>query len=344
MRSEQITTAKHTERNYLFDNLKAILIFLVVFAHIMNVDRYPCKWMQSIYTFIYFFHMPAFIFVSGYFSKKVDKCREHAVQNYFVPYVLLVIICYIQIRLLVCLKAGPEPFRLFTPPGGCWYLFTLFIWKFFIKDIAKLRFGIPLFYLVGLLSAFSDEFTKKLSLSRLCFYTVFFVLGFYMNEIHIKKISKIPKIFSILFFVIVGVCSVIFVYKLNIPITQMIGKYHYRDHYTNKDFMCRIIFYIISTLSIFALINLVPTKKTFLCKLGKNTYGIYIFHLLMVRFIDYFFRNSNYFSTHNIQYLIFILISSILITYIFSRDFFTKAFNTLINLVNRVLFKQSPNT
>ena len=55
------------ERDYLFDNYKVILIFLVVVGHFIqpaygnNALINALKWM------IVSFHMPAFIFISGYF-------------------------------------------------------------------------------------------------------------------------------------------------------------------------------------------------------------------------------------------------------------------------------------
>ena len=57
-------------RDYFFDNYKALLIVLVVVGHFIepcydnNVFLSGLKWM------IFSFHMPAFIFISGYFSKR----------------------------------------------------------------------------------------------------------------------------------------------------------------------------------------------------------------------------------------------------------------------------------
>ena len=57
-------------RDYLFDNYKALLSILVIIGHFIlpcydnNILVYTVKYV------IYAFHMPAFIFISGYFSKK----------------------------------------------------------------------------------------------------------------------------------------------------------------------------------------------------------------------------------------------------------------------------------
>lgn len=55
------------------DNLKFFLIFLVVLGHIFEevIAAGNANWdVKSARFFIYLFHMPLFLFVSGIFSKK----------------------------------------------------------------------------------------------------------------------------------------------------------------------------------------------------------------------------------------------------------------------------------
>ncbi|MBP3851842.1 MAG: acyltransferase family protein, partial [Erysipelotrichaceae bacterium] len=62
------------KRDYYFDNLKAVLIFLVILGHfLLPIETGPLCILKR---WIYSFHMPLFIFVSGYFSKGVYK-RGH---------------------------------------------------------------------------------------------------------------------------------------------------------------------------------------------------------------------------------------------------------------------------
>ncbi|MGG3906453.1 acyltransferase family protein [Geobacillus stearothermophilus] len=58
------------ERDYYFDNAKCALMLLVVFGHFLRPYIDGVLWVHSLYTWIFFFHMPAFIFISGYFAKK----------------------------------------------------------------------------------------------------------------------------------------------------------------------------------------------------------------------------------------------------------------------------------
>ena len=59
-------------REYKFDNLKILLILLVVLGHIIE----PFYKLNTLYLIIYAFHMPVFVYISGYFAKgnKIIKC------------------------------------------------------------------------------------------------------------------------------------------------------------------------------------------------------------------------------------------------------------------------------
>ena len=60
------------ERDYLFDNYKAFLIVLVVVGHFIEVASDDNVMMETMKWIIFSFHMPAFVFISGYFSKKTQ--------------------------------------------------------------------------------------------------------------------------------------------------------------------------------------------------------------------------------------------------------------------------------
>ena len=59
--------------SYLIDNLKVLLIFLVVFNHIIAFNLVKVDIVvRYIWYAITIFHMPAFIFVSGYRLREVS--------------------------------------------------------------------------------------------------------------------------------------------------------------------------------------------------------------------------------------------------------------------------------
>ena len=97
-----------TDRSYL-NVLKGLLIVFVVVGHFgqtiannlpSNIDYIG----QGIVLFIYLFHMPLFLFVSGYLSKNTEKRRQKAFEDLFIPYVVFQI--FVGICILVLTKSG----------------------------------------------------------------------------------------------------------------------------------------------------------------------------------------------------------------------------------------------
>ena len=81
------------QREYLFDNYKVLLIILVVIGHFIepcydqNSFLYELKWG------IVAFHMPAFIFISGYFSKRIPSIKR-LIQGLVIPYFVYELVYY----------------------------------------------------------------------------------------------------------------------------------------------------------------------------------------------------------------------------------------------------------
>ena len=65
-----MNSSKKTARDSFFDNAKFILIFFVVLGHLIEPYAPTVPFYKTLFVFIYFFHMPAFVLISGYFSKK----------------------------------------------------------------------------------------------------------------------------------------------------------------------------------------------------------------------------------------------------------------------------------
>ena len=74
------------KKHYLyFDYLKFFLIFFVVFGHM--IEKYiENPVMRAIYFFIYSFHMPVFIFISGMFAKYDKKRCLRYLLIYFIKF------------------------------------------------------------------------------------------------------------------------------------------------------------------------------------------------------------------------------------------------------------------
>lgn len=79
---------KNKKRIYLMDNYKGLLIFLVVFAHFTWECYSSSDIFSNISTTIYLFHMPMFIFISGYFSKSENSRSFKSINKLLLYYVI----------------------------------------------------------------------------------------------------------------------------------------------------------------------------------------------------------------------------------------------------------------
>ena len=76
-------------RDYWFDNAKALLIISVVVGHFATSSQINGQeWVNDIAKFIYFFHMPVFMMISGRFfpgDGSIEKKPKKRFASYCFP-------------------------------------------------------------------------------------------------------------------------------------------------------------------------------------------------------------------------------------------------------------------
>lgn len=272
-----------TTRSHYWDNVKGILIFLVVFAHYLSAGFiYSGNYQaapNALYTLIYLFHMPLFVFVSGYFSKNVEKCRRNAFSQLLLPYVLVNALCILMEHFLF---AGEWSNPLFYPYGYTWYLIALFLYRYFAGDLLKLK--VSWFWLL-LFSLFSSLFSPGktwMLLGNCLTFMPFFFLGLETTPEQIAAIKRIPKwLCRLILLTALGSMYVALRY-LEIPITSL-GFFNENLPLSLSSLprlAVTVLRYGVAAVLGICLLNLVPEKECFLSKLGRNTMVIYLFHQL----------------------------------------------------------------
>ena len=132
--NQSINNANYNVNRYPYwDNLKFLLIFLVVLCHFIDVKIAKNHVFKSIYLFVYSFHMPLFIFVSGLFFDKSGKTNRQRAISYFLIYFL--------IRLFVTVTRyslnDTFDFRLFGNENIGWFIFVLGVYTLITDFIVK---------------------------------------------------------------------------------------------------------------------------------------------------------------------------------------------------------------
>ena len=161
-------------RDPWLDNAKMALVTLVVVGHSWTL--LPHNGLNdALYDFLYAWHVPAFVLVTGYLSKSFAWTRTrlwHLVRTVAVPY--LVFECAIALfRIYV---GGEKLEDLFADPHWpMWYLAALFFWRLLTPIFTPMPGG--LLASVGVSLAAGLYFSDTLDLARVFGLLPFFVLG-----------------------------------------------------------------------------------------------------------------------------------------------------------------------
>lgn len=170
-------------RDGRIDAVKYWLIVLVIAGHVFSrkgfADTAACEVFEK---WIYIFHMPLFIFVSGYFSQKKDmKSFWSSIWKILEP----LIVFHIVIILPKILHSGTDNLLkiIFTPWWVLWYLLSLTYWRImlqFLPDKILNHTKMIIFgtFCISILAGFLP-FNRFLSLQRTLAFMPFFFMGYY---------------------------------------------------------------------------------------------------------------------------------------------------------------------
>ncbi len=303
------------ERVDLLDNLKGLLIFLVVFGHSLELFKDEYFITQVLYVFIYLFHMPAFVFVSGYLSKNVDKARQTAFTTFFLPFLLFNIL-WNGIAAIVTWDL--DKFSFITPGWALWYLMSMFLWKISLKDLVRIKYIVPISFIVGLGAGIFGEFNGILSLSRTLVFFPFFLIGYFTSEDRFFKLKKPSRFFSCGIILLALSFAIFICYFKVFPAEFLYGSDSFQTYTVPiwLGLISRALLYIIGFSFVFVLANTMTAQNTFFSKIGRNTLPIYILHtyLLCIPIA------INYFIPSMWIRLFICLVSAMGITYVLSRN------------------------
>jgi fucose 4-O-acetylase-like acetyltransferase len=325
---------KDDTRDYLFDNLKAILIILVVWGHLLTSMKKEHDVIKSIYIFLFYFHMPAMVFISGYFSKKLEKIRNNAFVTILIPYLILNTVNYVYKMLI--LKEDYHAFRFFNPNWGLWYLLTLFLWKFFLKDIIKIRYVLPLSFIVALVSGYSNEFSEFMALGRFLSFLPFFLLGYYVTSEQVASIRKVPKWISVLLLLMVGIWSSLVAYQDLFDTEILFLRTYYPHGEELRSMLFRLVVYIVALVMTFVLLNVATSRKTFLSYIGSSTITVYVLHIFTIPVLE----KLEILEDQPLYYLLYSVLMTIVITYIYSRPFVKHSYDLGMDKLSGLFIKK----
>lgn len=273
------------ERSAFWDNYKGFLILLVVFGHFIYNRAVMASGgaIDLIFTLIYLFHMPAFVFSSGYFSRSENARSAKAVVRlvlYYLVFNTLLMLCYTVYRRQLPL--------LLTPYGSFWYLLCLIVWRLSVPYLSKVKGMLPLSVVAALLVGFWAEISNVLALSRAVVFFPFFLLGYRFDaERWLTKIKERKLLFKLLGIILAVLAAAAMCYagrRYHLDVNMLCGLPY---AYGKTDLLRRGLIFLCAGVGIVMLLLVIPHRRIpVLTNVGKNSLLIYVIHRFVVLVFD----------------------------------------------------------
>lgn len=308
------------ERDYFFDNAKFILITLVVISHAITPFIGTSGWNRTLYLLLFTFHMPLFLFISGFFAKKTVQNRElvKPIQKLLVPYIVIqTIYSFFYYDVL-----GWElEFSYFYPHWSLWFLVTLFTFYYLVHLFKFSPYFIIVAVLISIISGYV-EIGSWFSLSRTLVFFPFFLAGYYVKREHLQFLyERWLKTVALIFIAVTTVVT--YMYAFDIPYELLYGSmsYHKVGLTGWSAGLWRLGAYVISVAMSISFLALIPKEKTSFSHLAQNTLYVYLLHGFIFRYL----RETNFYDEINTVFeTILLLISSVIFTFILSSPIVKK--------------------
>jgi fucose 4-O-acetylase-like acetyltransferase len=273
-------------RDPWLDNAKTVLVVLVVVGH--SLVLLPAQEERNrLYDFIYYWHMPAFVLVSGYLSRGFRYDRKHLTQlvtMFVVPYVIfswLMAMWRIHVTHEV---AGFDSIWL-NPRWPMWYLCAMIMWRL----LTPLLRSHPAMILIAIAASVTGGHwsVELFDINRTIGFLPFFTIGLHLGAREMGWLrspwSRVP---AIAFFAFLALWIV--------PRTDRYWStswMFFRDSFEMLDVdpttgmvlqFCLIVIGLCGALSALALI---PRRWTFLAPMGAYTIVVYLLHGFVIRWL-----------------------------------------------------------
>lgn len=283
------------QRDYLFDNYKALLIFLVVVGHFTGPSTKCNNFLLVFKWLIVSFHMPAFVFVSGYFSKKKLPLQT-IIQKLLIPYLVYEIFYFLLYTVILHKKTS---LLFLEPKFTLWYLLSLCFWRILTPYVKKIPHYMVWSVLAGLLIGCTGIKDGFLTIPRALVFYPFYLAGTNFQRETLTELrtgrNKLLSAFCILAFIVfLGYLAL----QTKVPMQIFYGRYSYHTMKQGmlEGLLWRVGAYLIGFLWTFVLMILMPEKKNILSYIGTRTMAVYLFHGLLYTYLNQstgILKNSN---------------------------------------------------
>ena len=277
----------------VFDNIKFLLIVLVIYCHLINVGL-AVPW--KVYQIIYSFHMPLFVLISGFFTNKNKPPLKFWDQTLNFG-LLFIVFNLVTIYIYIYLCDKPPGSYPYIPSFALWYLLCMIYWRTMIWCIPNRILKSKIFFVsVLVLSVIpSIWYVNYLAFSRFLSFAPYFLIGWYLRDTDV--VTRISTLSTWKKAVVIMAAAICCICATKIP-TGIFWGHEPLQLEIYRTIIYKAAAWLIAIVNSLALFIIVP--KTFSIGEGRHTLAYYLLHTLLLFPVLYYVARllpSNYFVT-----------------------------------------------
>lgn len=337
------TTQTQTKTRIAFlDNARYWVMLVVVIAHMLTTVRQVSDFANGLYAWIYTFHMPVFILISGYTSRNYDgtpRQLRRTVTTLLLPYLFL----ETTLQLLMQHYRGrPDPLMILSPHWLGWFIIALFMWRLATPFFRQLRYPITtavgISLLVGLI-----EVPNVLALPKVLTLMPFYIVGVNLTMDHFAKLRQTwIRISAVVLLIATFVATQVWAGEFKT--SWLLWKHRYDESPLNagplEGILIRGSLLLLAFVMVAAILSLIPWRDMWTTEMGARTLYAYMLHgyliLILVEQFDFFRRVAE----NGFWPLITLLLSAIVIANLLMTAPVKKVFRPLFEPEAKWLFKK----
>lgn len=282
-----------TARDPWLDNAKMALVTLVVIGHAWALlpGSGGSGVVGHLYDFVYAWHLPAFVFVTGYLSRRFAYTPARLwslVRTVALPYVIFE--CLLALfRIWV---GGEHLEDLFADPHWpLWFLTALIFWRLLTPVFRAMHAPVAIAVAVALSAAsgiVAGEASNVLDLTRVAGLLPFFVVGLHATSAGLERL-RAPAVRWVAAGTFVGIWFLV-TYLDDVASTEWL---YYRTPYGElgvddvRGALTRVALVALAFVGTLAFLALVPRIDGWFTRMGAMTLVVYLCHGFVVLGLEY---------------------------------------------------------
>lgn len=270
------------------DNARFWAIVLVVVGHALFylTSQQPGR---AIYYWIYLFHMPLFVLLSGYISRDFHATPaqiQRTVSTLVIPYLLIEPAYQLVLRNHT---GSPDPAMLLSPKWMAWYLAALFIWRLSTPIWRTLRHPIAVSVAISLLVPLT-EVPNVLALPKVLGLLPFYVIGMHMTLERFERLRRTrTRIVSTVVLAVVGVVCWMFSERWSLTWTKWRDRYDESPLFAGpfEGIATRSALLVVALIMCIAVMSVIPWRRSWTSAMGARTLYCYLLHGFVIFYLGH---------------------------------------------------------